>query len=213
MHPFTLIIGNKNYSSWSLRAWFALKAAGVDFKEIYIPLHEPDTKAHILQHSPSGLVPALQHEGIVVWDSLAICEYIAELFPEKKLWPEDRKARAIARSISAEMHSGFMALRTNMKMDIQGYFKGFAVPADAQKNINRIAQIWENTRGKFGKGGDFLFGHFTIADIMYAPVVTRFKTYDVSLHSPVCKAYMDAVWDHPAMQEWVKDAQKERRAA
>lgn len=213
MHKFTLIIGNKNYSSWSLRAWLALKAAKADFKEIYIPLRQTDTKEQILRHSPSGLVPALQHEGIVVWDSLAICEYIAELFPEKKLWPEDRKARAIARSVSAEMHAGFMPLRMNFPMDIQGFFKDFTIPADAEKSIDRIFQLWQTTKEHYGKNGDFLFGHFTIADIMYAPVVTRFKTYDVSVKNPVCKAYMDAIWNFPAMQEWISEAQKERRAA
>lgn len=213
MQSFTLVIGNKNYSSWSLRAWLALKASGASFKEVQIALRQPDTKAQILKYSPSGMVPALQHEDITVWDSLAICEYIAETFPEKKLWPENKGARAVARSISAEMHSGFVALRTGMPMDIQGFFKDFAVPADAQKNINRIAQLWQNTREEFGKDGEFLFGGFTIADIMYAPVVTRFKTYDVSLHNPECIAYMDAIWNHPFMQEWIHDAQKERRAA
>lgn len=213
MQPITLVIGNKNYSSWSLRAWLALKATGVDFKEISIALREPDTKAQILKYSPSGMVPALQHGDVTVWDSLAICEYIAETFPEKKLWPEDKKARAVARSIASEMHAGFMPLRTGMPMDIQSYFKDFAVPADAQKNINRIAQLWQNTREEFGEGGDFLFGEFTIADIVYAPVVTRFKTYDISLHTPLCAAYMNTIWNHPFMQEWIHDAQKERRAA
>lgn len=213
MQPFTLVIGNKNFSSWSLRAWLALKVAGVEFQEVNIALRQPDTKAQILKYSPSGMVPALVHGDTTVWDSLAICEYIAELFPEKKLWPEDQAARAIARSVSAEMHSGFLALRTNLPMDIQGFFKDFDVPADAQKNINRISYLWQNAREQFGKQGDFLFGQFSIADIMYAPVVSRFHTYDVSLHSKVCKTYMDAVWNHPHMQEWVKAAQKERKAA
>lgn len=213
MQPFTLVIGNKNYSSWSLRAWLVLKATGVDFQEINIALRQPDTKAQILKYSPSGMVPALQHGDVTVWDSLAICEYIAELFPEKKLWPADAASRAVARSISAEMHSGFLPLRTNLPMDIQSFFKDFAVPADAQKNINRISHLWQNTKSQFGKQGDFLFGHFTIVDIMYAPVVTRLKTYDVDLHNPLCAAYMETIWDLPAMQEWIKAAQKELKAA
>lgn len=208
MADFTIYIGNKNYSSWSLRPWLALKRTGVAFEEILIPLSEPATRANILRHSPTGKVPALKHGELTVWDSLAICEYLAEIMPATRLWPADATVRAVARSVSAEMHSGFGALRGHLPMNVRSSFPNRGVTPEVQADINRITALWRDCRKRFGAGGEFLFGEFTIADAMYAPVVSRFRTYRVELDE-VAQAYVDAVWALPALQEWATAAGNE----
>lgn len=203
-----LIIGNKNYSSWSLRPWLAMKEFGIDFEEIRIPLYLPESSARIKQYSPSGKVPALLDDKIVVWDSLAIVEYLAENFPNFNWWPKDKIARSISRSISAEMHSGFVNLRQNMPMNCRARYPGKGMTPEVAKEIERITTIWQECRQKFGAEGQMLFGNFTIADAMYAPVVMRFLTYGVDLN-PVCRSYADAIASLPAMQEWLEAAKVE----
>jgi glutathione S-transferase len=211
MAEFTVILGNKNYSSWSMRPWLALKRTGAVFEEIVIPLDRPDTQARIRAHSPSGKVPVLKHGGIVIWESLAICEYLAELFPKARLWPEDRAARALARAVSHEMHGGFASLRAAMPVNIRASFPGKEMAPEAKADIDRVVSLWTDMRARFGTGGDFLFGAFTIADAMFAPVVTRFRTYGVALPA-AARAYADAVWTLPALQEWVAAARAEKEA-
>ena len=202
MPEFTLVIGDKNISSWSLRPWLLMKHLGVTFDEVLIRLRQPDTRQQALIHSLSGKVPVLKHNGLRIWDSLAIAEYLAELYPERHLWPADRAVRAEARSVSAEMHSGFQALRSHLPMDILGRHPGKGLEGEGVRDdIARVQEIWRDARAQFGAGGPFLFGAFSIADAMYAPVVTRFTTYDVPCDT-VCAAYMDAIWNLPAMQEW-----------
>ncbi|MGO8916683.1 MAG: glutathione S-transferase family protein [Stellaceae bacterium] len=208
MADFTIYIGNKNYSSWSLRGWLALKHTGVAFEEEVIPLDEANTRGNILRRSPSGRVPALRHGDQVVWESLAIGEYLAELFPKAQLWPSAIKARAAARAVSAEMHAGFAALRTHLPMNIRSSFPNRGVTPEAQADINRITASWRDCRKRFGAGGEFLFGHFTVADAMYAPVVSRFRTYKIELEEET-QRYADAVWALPAMQEWAAAARNE----
>jgi len=208
MADFTIYIGNKNYSSWSLRGWLMLKATGAAFAEVVIPLDEANTRANILRHSPSGRVPALQHGAFTIWDSLAIGEYLAELYPEARLWPEDRAARAVARAASAEMHAGFAALRSHLPMNIRSSFPNRGVTPEAQADINRVTALWRDCRKRFGGAGEFLFGHFTIADAMYAPVVSRFRTYKIELEDET-QRYADAVWVLPMVQEWVTAARNE----
>lgn len=204
MSALTLFIGNKNYSSWSLRPWLLLRVVDIAFDEIRIPLYEEGSSAAILQHSPSGRVPALRDDAdaIVVWDSLAICEYLADKFPDLNLWPQARTARAVARSICAEMHSGFGALRTHMSMNCRARFPGRGRTPEVLADIARIAAIWNDCRARFGGNGAFLFGEFTIADAMFAPVVLRFETYSVELDA-TCRTYADAVLAVPALQEWI----------
>lgn len=208
MAEMTLIIGNRNYSSWSLRAWLALRAAGIDFDEVVIPLDLPDTKAHIRSFSTAGRVPVLRHDDLVVWDSLAICEYVSELVPDARLWPEDRDARAVARSVCAEMHSSFESLRAALPMNIRADRPGIAVSEETKADIDRICAIWADCRRRFGDAGPFLFGHFTIADAMFAPVVTRFHTYRVEVGDQDWN-YMEAVRSLPAMYEWLAAAAAE----
>ena len=196
-----LIIANKAYSSWSMRLWIAMKANGLSFRETVIGLDQPDTEEKIKAFSAAGKVPVLLHGDVTIWDSLAILEYCAETFPGKNWWPSDRVARAVARSISAEMHSGFQNLRTNMTMNVRKSLPGVGRNDLVDKDIARITAIWNECRAKFGAGGPFLFGAFSNADAMYAPVVTRFKTYVVAL-DPVSQSYADAVLAHPAMREW-----------
>jgi len=210
----TLYIGNKAYSSWSLRGWLPLKLAAATFEEVLIPFDTagsgggaPRTKA-IARYSPSGRVPALKHDELVVWDSLAICEYVAELFPEAKLWPEERRARAVARSVSAEMHSGFSALRSQMNHNVRRE-PARRVPTEATAaEIARIVEVWRSCRKDHGAGGDFLFGRVSIADVMYAPVVNRFRTYMVDVDA-IGAAYMQSVLALPAMVEWNEAAKRE----
>jgi glutathione S-transferase len=205
MSTFTLIIGNKNYSSWSLRPWLALKQAGVEFAEIRIPLDMPETRNQILRYSPTGRVPALRHGTLTIWDSLAICEYVAEQFPEALLLPEDTAMRAIARSVCAEMHSGFQALRQQLSMDCRARYPYQGFGSDVQQDIDRITTLWQTCRQQYGGGDSFLFGQFTLADAMFAPVTSRFVTYNVPLDT-VSQAYVSAVGAMPAMQEWLAAA-------
>lgn len=200
-----LVIGNKNYSSWSLRPWLALRMAGIDFEEVRIPLYGPGAKEQILRHSPAGKVPILRDGDRLVFESLAICEYAAELAPQAGLWPADAGARAHARSISAEMHAGFGALRGTMPMNVRHRGERLAEPlSDAVRaDVARITAIFEECRGRHAAAGPFLFGAFTIADAMFAPVVSRFATYSVAL-PPASQAYADAVLALAPMQEWIR---------
>jgi glutathione S-transferase len=200
----TLVIGNKNYSSWSMRPWLALKAGGVAFDEVFIPLYTGEAdKKRILGFSHSGKVPILIDGDVTVWDSLAIIEYAAERFPQIRLWPEDRASRAHARSISAEMHSGFMALRSECGMNLHRPVGAVALSADARADIARIQQIWTECRQRYEKSGPFLFGAFSGADAMFAPVVYRFLTYAIEL-KPAAREYMDAMTSLPAFAEWTR---------
>jgi len=209
MADLTIYLGNKNYSSWSLRPWLALKRTTVAFDEVVIPILEPGSRETIFKFSPSGRVPALHHAGNIVWESLAICEYLAESFPTFDLWPKDPAARTVARAVSTEMHGGFPALRQQLPMNIRSSFPGREITAEAQADINRVMSIWRDCRTRFGEGsGDFLFGQFTIADAMYAPVVTRFRTYRVELEREA-EAYCETIMSMPAMQEWVTAARNE----
>ena len=208
MEKPTLIIANRNYSSWSLRAWLALEATGQPFDEVVIPLGQDNTTEEILRWSPTARVPALKDGEVFLWDSLAICEHLAEAYPEAHLWPADIRARATARSVVAEMHSGFVALRNHMPMNLRASHPGTGRESGVDEDIARITAIWEECRTKHGAGGDLLFGQFTIADAFYAPIVSRFLTYGVS-PGGVAGEYMDAVWALPAMQDWAEKARAE----
>jgi glutathione S-transferase len=200
-----LVIGNKNYSSWSMRPWLAMRAADIPFEEIFIPLYT-DNKAdkdRILGFSRAGKVPALIDGDVTVWDSLSIIEYLAERFPDAKLWPQDPAARAHARSISAEMHSGFLSLRNECGMNLHRPVGALTLSADAQANVARVQEIWTECRDRHGKSGPYLFGAFTAADAMYAPVVHRFRTYAIKV-SPQAQAYMDTMMAQPAFVEWTR---------
>ena len=200
-----LVIGNKNYSSWSMRPWLALRASDIAFEEIFIPLYTGDAdKQRILAFTHSGKVPALVDGDITVWDSLAIIEYLAERFPEARLWPEDRAARAHARSISAEMHSGFMALRNECGMNLHRPIMPIALSPDALANIARIEQIWTECRQRYGQSGPFLFGAFGAADAMFAPVVHRFRSYAIEV-APAAAEYMRTILALPAFQQWTAE--------
>ena len=212
MPDFTVVIGNKNYSSWSLRGWLMARIAGIEFDEIVVPLDLPETQAAIRKHSPSGRVPVLLHRGLAVWDSLAIAEYLNDLKPGSGLWPAAAAARAHARSISAEMHSGFADLRTNMPMNIRAACPGKGLTPTVRADIERITSLWRDCRKRFAgaapKDDGFLFGPISAADAMYAPVVTRLRTYGVTLDSDA-DAYCAAVLDHPAMKDWIDAAKHE----
>src|ERR1700694_1309982 len=199
-----LVIGNKNYSSWSMRPWLALRANHIAFDEVFIPLYTGDAdKQRILGFTHSGKVPALIDGDVTIWDSLAIIEYLAEGFPQARLWPEDRASRAHARSISAEMHSGFMALRNECGMKLHRPVGAIALSDEARANIARVQQIWTECRERYGRLGPFLFGSFGGADAMFAPVVHRFRTYAIEL-APEAKAYMATMMSLPAFQEWTR---------
>jgi glutathione S-transferase len=205
MEKLTLVIANKAYSSWSLRPWLALKHAGAAFDEVVIPLRQPDTPANIAKWSPAGKVPVLRHGDVTIWESIAILEYLAELFPNAGLWPADRAARAHARTISAEMHAGFVALRSHFNMNLRRRRPKSGRMPEVEQDIARITAMWRDCRARFGHGGPFLFGSFSNADAMYAPVVTRFETYEVALDGE-CRAYADAILALPAMRTWYADA-------
>ena len=200
MAEFTLYTANKNYSSWSLRAWLPLVEAGFAFDEVMIPLRQPETRQTILGFSGAGKVPVLRHRDLFIWDSLAIGEYLAELSP--RLLPEGREARAIARAVIAEMHSGFQALRGNLPMNTRATRAGFGIPAEVAPDIQRIAALWTELRGRYGAGGEMLFGPFSLADAAFAPVVSRFRTYGVALEGEAA-AYAEALWARPSMQAWL----------
>ncbi|HYB54758.1 MAG TPA: glutathione S-transferase family protein [Alphaproteobacteria bacterium] len=208
MADIVIVIGNKNTSSWSLRGWLALKATGVPFEEINVRLSRPETKAEILSHGGGPTVPILKHKGTVVWETLAICEFLAESYPAAGLWPKAAEARALARSVAAEMHAGFAALRANMPMDMRARKPGTGLADGVQANIDRISAIWRQCRERYGEGGPYLFGGFSAADAMFAPVVSRFVTYAPRLDA-VSAAYRDALWRWPAMQEWYEGAKRE----
>jgi glutathione S-transferase len=193
-----LVIGNKNYSSWSLRPWLAMKVLGLAFDEVRIPLYREGSKEQILRYSPAGRVPILRDGETMVWDSLAILEYLAEKYPN--LWPSEPAQRAKARAVSAEMHSGFAALREHMSMNTRKRYPGKGRTPEALADVARIEAIWSEARGPF------LFGGFTAADAMYAPVVLRFRTYEVEVRQ---KSYMDAMLALPAMREWIEAAERE----
>jgi glutathione S-transferase len=199
-----LVIGNKNYSSWSMRPWLALRANDIPFEEVFIPLYTGEAdKQRLLSFTPSGKVPALIDGDVTIWDSLAIVEYLAERFPEKRLWPEDRASRAHARSISAEMHSGFAALRNECGMNLHRPVGAIALSEDARANIARIQEIWIECRARYGKLGPYLFGAFGGADAMFAPVVHRFRTYAIEV-APEVQAYMATMMSLPAFAEWTR---------
>ena len=202
----TLYLGTKNYSSWSLRPWLAAKKAGIEFGEVIIDFDQPDTESRILEVSPSGKVPVLIHKGLKVWDSLAICEYFAEIEP--KLWPEQSELRAVARSVSAEMHSGFLAIRKEMGMNVKANQRKVTLTNEAQKELLRIDQIWTDLRHKHYAQGDWLFGKFSIADAMFAPVAIRLKAYAVET-SPTMQAYVETFYNDSTFLEWIKDAEQD----
>jgi glutathione S-transferase len=213
---FELFIGDKNWSSWSLRPWLLMRQAGIPFKETSIRLRQEDTKAQILAFSPSGTVPTLKWQDTVITDSLAICETIADLFPEHRLWPDDRLARAVARSAAAEMHSGFQGLRRDMPMAVLEHHPGEGHSEEALANARRIVTLWNGLRRRFGGGAEdqgLLCGRFGVVDAMYAPIVTRFRTYGVDLAAlgddGSAAAYMDAVFALPAMKQWIANAEAE----
>jgi glutathione S-transferase len=209
MAEFTLYVGNKTYSSWSLRGWLALKLAGAPFEEVVFPLNGPGSPTkEIVDTSPSARVPLLKHRDLLVWDSLAIGEYLAELFPAAGLWPADARARATARAVSAEMHSSFAALRSAMPMNVRRAPIELAASADVKADIARIVALWRDCRRAHGADGPFLFGRYGFADAMFAPVATRFRTYGVSVDEGA-RAYVDASLAHPAVQEWITAAKQE----
>ena len=205
---FALVIGNRNYSSWSLRGYLAARLAGVPFDEVLVRLSEPGSKDELLRHSPSGKVPVLKHGARVIWDSLAIIEYLAEIRPDAGLWPADPAARAHARSICAEMHAGFQALRARMPMNLRKSLPGKGRGRDVALDIERVLAIWTDCRTRYGALGPFLFGRFSAADVMYTPVATRFRTYAVELDD-VSQAYVDGVLMRPDFVEWHEAALEE----
>jgi glutathione S-transferase len=203
-----LVIGNKNYSSWSFRPWFAMKVAGIAFAETVISLDAPDFKSRLIALSGAGKVPVLIEDDIRVWESLAILEYLAEKFPAARLWPEDTAARAHARAIAAEMHAGFQPLRRRLPMNVRRPAMPLALETDTAADVARIDAIWSECRARFGKGGPFLYGGFGAADAMYAPVVWRFHTYAVEV-GETARAYMRALMALPAWNEWREAARRE----
>jgi len=208
---YRLVIGNKNTSSWSLRPWLAMRHAGIAFSEINIDLRAADAKAQILRHSPSGKVPALIVDdpaagGFLIWDTLAIIEYLAETHPDARLWPEQSRARAVARAVSAEMHSGFQQLREHCPMDMLARTPRDALAAPVAADVRRIVAIWQDCRRRFGDAGPYLFGAFTAADAIYAPVASRFRTYipDLAAYGDdgTAAQYVATVFAHPSMRDW-----------
>ncbi len=209
MDEVVLVIGNKNYSSWSLRPWLLLRHFGVPFQELRLPLDTDEYARRIGDYSPSGRVPVLVDGSLKVWESLAICEYAGERFPQVQSWPEARQARGLARAISCEMHAGFAALREELPMSCRGRRAGVVPSRAARADIDRIVRIWEECRAASRDDGPWLFGTFTTADAMFAPVALRFHTYDVALPA-AAQEYVDTVYAHPALQEWIASAREER---
>lgn len=203
-----LVIGNKNYSSWSLRGWLAMELTGAPYDEVLVPLYQPDSHKRLLGYSPTAKVPVLLCEDGAIWDSLAIAEYLAERFPEAHLWPFGQAARALARSVCAEMHSGFVALRSHMSMDMRRNEPLNEVPADVAEDIQRICAIWAECRERFGQDGPYLFGHASIADAFYAPVASRLRSYAVELPAEAA-AYVETIYRWPAFQRWYQAALQE----
>jgi glutathione S-transferase len=207
MSKTTLTISSRNYSSWSLRGWLMARFAGLDFEEVVLPPDDPGVKAEMLLLAPSMLVPCLRHQGVKVWDTLAIAEYLNEIRPKAGLLPADRAARAHCRAICGEMHSGFVSLRSALPMNLKGHFPGFKVWSRAQADIDRVVAIWHECLQAYG--GPYLFGTRTVADAMYAPVVTRLQTYDVRLHDPLAAQYGVQILAMPELQEWIEAARLE----
>ena len=212
---YILVIGDKNFSSWSLRPWLALKQCGISFEEVCVRLRQPESKAAILKHSPAGKVPVLKAGALVVWDSLAIMEFLAEQHPDCGLWPADANARAEARAVSAEMHAGFAAVRNDMSMDLLARLPTPPYSVALRSEITRMVKIWTGARARHGSGGPFLFGAFSNADAMFAPVATRFRTYGVALAAfgddGSAQAYADTLLALPAMAEWTDSAAAEMK--
>lgn len=210
MAEFTLHIGDKNYSSWSFRGWLACRLAGVDFEEHLILLDRDDTAAEIAAVSPNRRVPCLEHGAIKVWDTLAIAEYLNETRPDAGMWPGDPAARAAARSLVAEMHSGFMGLRERCPMDIRGRVAPIKPPPEVAEDVARLEEAWSAARAAFGGEGPYLFGRWSLADVFFAPVASRCRSYGLALSAPA-QAYADAVLNHPHVLEWTEAALKEPR--
>jgi len=208
MTKLALVIANKNYSSWSMRPWVLLRQAGIAFEEIQLKFDDSVRVVGIERYSPTGKVPVLLVDGQAVWDTLAIAETLAELFPDQPLWPRDPAARRLARSACAEMHSGFQNLRGRMPMNIRASLPGIGMNADVQKDVDRIVALWRECRHKHGRGGVLLFGEFSIADAFFAPVAMRFATHAVELPADAA-AYAAALRELPAVQEWVAGARRE----
>jgi glutathione S-transferase len=208
LSDLALAIGNKNYSSWSLRPWLVLRQSGLDFEETRIPMNTPEFAPAVRAWSPAGRVPVLRHGATYVWDSLAICEYLAETFPEKKLWPREREARALARSISAEMHSSFGSLRAQMPLNVRASGRRVPETPGLAADVARVTALWRDCLERKGARGPFLFGEFSIADAMYAPVVFRFATYGARL-GKIEQGYADALRALPAMRAWAEAAARE----
>jgi glutathione S-transferase len=212
----SLVIGNKTWSSWSLRPWLVLKRLAIPFEEVRVQLRQPETKSAILGHSPAGKVPALRDGDLVIWDSLAIIEYVADLHPDRPVWPRDRIARGVARAVSAEMHSGFQQLREVCPMDLFAVKPMETFPEGVEHNIRRIVQSFRACRAGFGKDGPFLFGSFSAADAMYAPVCSRFRTYvpDLSRFGDdgTAARYMETIFAMPEMEAWADGARAEASA-
>jgi glutathione S-transferase len=209
MAELTLVIGNKNYSSWSMRPWVLMSELAIPFEEKKLRFHSAEWDAEIERWSPSRLVPVLWRGDQCVWDTLAIAEALHEWFPQKGVWPKDEKARAFARSSAAEMHSGFRDLRANMPVNIRASHPGKGMNPAVQANIDRIEKLWSEARTRFGSGGPFLFGAFSAADAMFAPVATRFRTYGVKV-SPEATRYCEAVLAAPGVRAWIDAALQER---
>jgi len=203
-----LVIGNKNYSSWSMRPWILLRQAGIPFEEVQLKFDQDTRVVGIGKYSKAGKVPVLIVDGEPVWDSLAICETAAELHPDKHLWPQAPEARRVARSMCAEMHAGFQALRGKMPMNIRSRHPGKGMTPESRRDIDRVVALWTGCRERFGGAGSFLFGGFSIPDAFYAPVVMRFETYAVKL-PPVAQAYAEAVRALAAVREWCDAARRE----
>ena len=208
MSGLTLVIGNKNYSSWSLRPWLLMKFFEIPFREIRIPLFLETTKKALEPLSPTLRVPALIHNNLKVWDSLAICEYISETLISGNGWPKEAEARAAARSVSAEMHSGFLSIRAEMPMNCRKKFENTKISAGAGSEVKRVEEIWSLYREKYNASGPWLFGNFTIADCMFAPVALRFITYGIGLND-TCSEYINTISTHPAVIDWVESAKSE----
>lgn len=209
--PVTLFIANKAYSSWSMRPWLLMASMGIPFEEVVIPMARPDSKKKMLKHSPVGKMPALKDGDVIVYESIAVIEYIAEKYPQKNIWPKNKAARALARSLSAEMHAGFQALRQHCPTVFRRPVKARELTPEAALDVARLESAFANTRKAYGRGGPFLFGKFTAVDAMFAPIVTRLHIYDIKV-SKTTRAYMDAIMALPAYQAWIKDAAKEKWA-
>lgn len=206
--PLKLVIANKAYSSWSLRPWILLAHFRIPFEDVVIPLDQPDTRENILRYAPNGKCPSLHDGRIAVWESLAIIDYVAEAFPEKAIWPRGKAARAHARALAAEMHAGFSALRQACPTNFRREPKAIAIGDDVRADVARIEEAWAHARETFGKAGPFLFGRFSAADAMFAPVANRFHAYDIPV-AKATRAYIEAVMALPAWKQWIAGAKSE----